>query len=230
MFNAWDKRLTQFMLSSEKRCNQFRDGSIDMSPVVGLWIRCLQVYRWISRYLAGLVPHPGNLFHLCCGLSIPRPNSLLVDEVSVEVVCIQKLADLKLAAPALWNSHMRNHPDLAQARGDKVATDATIGIFWTESTCWRWRTICQRVNPNRGGAMTHLMVPDEGDDRLYATREGVEEQAALSITTQYKTAKGAPVIQDPLFHEDFGYLADKNTMDRVLAGSYAYPDGMDAHT
>ena len=57
MFNAWDKELTQLMLGLEKRCNKFRDGNIDFSPVVGLWILCLQAYRWISRYLAGLVPH-----------------------------------------------------------------------------------------------------------------------------------------------------------------------------
>jgi hypothetical protein len=31
-------------------------------------------------------------------------------------------------------------------------------------------------------------------------------------------------------NEKFGYLSDTNTMDRVLAGSYVYLDGMDAHT
>jgi hypothetical protein len=139
MLNAWDKELTQLMLGLEERCNKFRDGSIDFSPVVGLWICCIQAYRWICRYLAGLVPHPGNLFRLCCCLSIPTQNSLLVGEVSaLEVVCIQKLADLKLTTPALQNDHMRNCLELVQARGDKVGTDAIIGIFQTESTCRHW--------------------------------------------------------------------------------------------
>ncbi len=84
----------------------------------------------MGRYLAGLVPHLGNLFRLCHRPRIPSPNSLLVEEVSaLEVVCIQKLADLKLAAPALCNDHLRNCFELAQARGDKVATDAIIGIL-----------------------------------------------------------------------------------------------------
>jgi hypothetical protein len=78
MFNTRHKELTQLMLGSEKRCNKFIDGSIDFSHVVGLWIHHVQVYRWISRSLAGLVPHPGNLFRLCRHLSIPIPNSLLV--------------------------------------------------------------------------------------------------------------------------------------------------------
>jgi hypothetical protein len=229
MFPAWDKESTQLMLGSEKRCNKFRDGSIDFSPVMGLWIHCLQVYRWIGRYLAGLVPHPGNLFCLCRCLSIPSPNSLLVGEVSaLEAVCIQKLADLKLAAPALQNDHLRSCLKSAQAGGDKVATVAIKGILWTEWTCRWWQTIRQTVKPNRGGVVTHLMVPDAVEDRLYVTREGVEEQAALCIATWYKMARGAPIIQDPLLHEELGYLADTNAMDRVLAGSYVYLDGMDA--
>jgi hypothetical protein len=95
MFNIWDKEVTQLMLDFKKRCNKFRDGSIEFSPVVGLWKRCLQAYRWISKYQNNLVPHPGNLFRLCRRLSIPSPSSLLVEEVSaLEAVCIQKLADL----------------------------------------------------------------------------------------------------------------------------------------
>jgi hypothetical protein len=36
--------------------------------------------------------------------------------------------------------------------------------------------IHQTVNPNRGGAVTRLMVPDVVEDRrLYTTRGGVEE-------------------------------------------------------
>jgi hypothetical protein len=88
----------------------------------------------------------------------------------------------------------------------------------------------QTVDPNRGGAATQLMVPDVVEDRLYATNGGVEEQAALCIATCYKMVRGAQIIQDPLLHEDFGYLADKNATDRVLAGSHIYPDRMDAHT
>jgi hypothetical protein len=184
MFNAWDKELTQLMFGLEMRCNKFRYGSIDFSPVVGLWIRCLQVYRWISMYLAGLVPHPGNLFRLCQCLSIPSSDSLLVEAVSsLEAVSIQKLVDLKLAALALQNNHLRNSLDSAWAWGDKVATDAIIGILRSESTRRRWQTICQTVNPNRGGAVTRLVVPDVAEDRLYATREGVEQQAALTIAT-----------------------------------------------
>ncbi len=56
----------------------------------------------MCRYLADLILQPGNLFSLCCRLSIPSPNSQLAEEISaLELVSIQKLAHLELADPAL---------------------------------------------------------------------------------------------------------------------------------
>jgi hypothetical protein len=67
-------------------------------------------------------------------------------------------------------------------------------------------------------------------DLLYATRDGVEQQAANHIGRRYKTAQGAPIIQDPRLHRDFGFLADTVATDRVLQGTYAYPTSMDPYT
>ncbi len=231
LFNLWDMEVTQLMLGLEKRCNKFRDGNIDFSPVVGLWIRHLQAYRWIDRYQNGQVPHAGNLYRLCRCLSVPSPSSLTVEEViAAEVACVQKLADLKLQAPVLWNEHLHNCLDTARERGDKVATAAIIAILRTESTRQQWRTIQHTVNPSRGGAVTRLKVPDVAEDRVYATRSGVEEQAAQTIAARYKMARRAPIIQDPHFHQDFGFLANTKAAERVLAGTYKYLEGMDAHT
>ncbi len=58
----------------------------------------------------------------------------------------------------------------------------------------------------------------------------MEEQAAQPIAARYKTACGAPIIQDPQLHQDFGFLADTMAMEKVLAETYEYPEGMDAHT
>ncbi len=38
LFNRWDTEVTQLMLASEKRCNKFCDGSIEFSPITGIWI------------------------------------------------------------------------------------------------------------------------------------------------------------------------------------------------
>jgi hypothetical protein len=59
----------------------------------------------------------------------------MVEEViAAEAACVQKLADLKLQAPILWNEHWCNCLDTAHERGYKVATDAIIAILCTEST------------------------------------------------------------------------------------------------
>ncbi len=36
LFNRWDMEVTQLMLALEKRCNTFRDGSIEFSLVTGI--------------------------------------------------------------------------------------------------------------------------------------------------------------------------------------------------
>jgi hypothetical protein len=86
------------------------------------------------------------------------------------------------------------------------------------------------VNPNRGGAVTQLTVPHQAGDTLYATREGVESQGAAAIKTHYKVAWGAPILQDARLHGNFGFLANTDSADQVLQGSYVYPKNMDTHT
>jgi hypothetical protein len=44
LFNRWDTEVMQLMLVSEKRCNKFCNGSIEFSPITGIWIQRLQAY------------------------------------------------------------------------------------------------------------------------------------------------------------------------------------------
>ncbi len=55
-------------------------------------------------------------------------------------------------------------------------------------------------------------------------------KGADHISRRYKTAQGAPIIQDPCLHQDFGYLADTDDADRVLRSTYDYPADMDPYT
>jgi hypothetical protein len=179
MFNQWDREVTRLMLGSEKRCNKLRYGSIEFSPVMGIWIRRLQAYRWIRRYHEGMVEHSGNLFRTCKRLNVPHPSTLIPEEVTSKVEeCMQKLATLKVEAPKLRNDHLRSCMEVARSKGDSKKVKAIINILCSESTRRRWRSIRRTVNPDRGGAITRLKVPNEMEDRLYATREGVEFQAA----------------------------------------------------
>ena len=65
---------------------------------------------------------------------------------------------------------------------------------------------------------------------MYSTRDGVERQAAEAIAARYKVARGAPILQDERLHNDFGFLANTGATDRVLNGTYDYPEDMDVYT
>ncbi len=62
LFNRWDMEVTQLMLASEKRCNKFCDGSIEFSPIAGIWIQRHQAYCWVQQFHENKVAHEGNLF------------------------------------------------------------------------------------------------------------------------------------------------------------------------
>ncbi len=86
------------------------------------------------------------------------------------------------------------------------------------------------VHLNRGDSVTWLTLPHPAGDKLYATREGAESQGAGAIETWYKVVQGAPLLQDARLHSNFVFLANTDSADQVLQGSYVYPKNMDTHT
>jgi hypothetical protein len=56
------------------------------------------------------------------------------------------------------------------------------------------------------------------------------QQGATAIEMRYKVAGGAPILQDARLHGNFEFLANTVLADRVLQGSYIYPENMDTHT
>ncbi len=45
-----------------KRCYKFWDGSIEFSPITGIWICHLQAYHLVQQFHETIVAHGGNLF------------------------------------------------------------------------------------------------------------------------------------------------------------------------
>ena len=67
--------------------------------------------------------------------------------------------------------------------------------------------------------------------RTYCTCPEREWNARGPTTSVAGTmAQGAPIIQDPRLHQDFGYHADTDAADRILQGTYNYPADMDPYT
>ena len=114
MFNQWDREVTRLMLGSKKRCNKFQDRSIEFSPVIGLWIRWIQVYHWICHYLEGKVEHAGNLYWTCRRLFVPPPHLLTLPQVTAaKEDCKRHLEALWQSAPKLRDEHLHSCLDSA---------------------------------------------------------------------------------------------------------------------
>ena len=142
LFNKWDKEVMQLMLALEKCCNKFWDGSIDFSPVTGIWIHHLKAYRWVQWFHENKVAHGGNLFWTCRRLNILSPFALTSTQVLLNVnECMMQLDDLKKDAPKLWNVHLRECLSSAWVREDTASVTAIQKILCVESIRCRWRLV-----------------------------------------------------------------------------------------
>jgi hypothetical protein len=107
LFNRWGMEVMQLMLASKKQCSKFCDGSIEFSPITGIWIHCLQAYRWVQQFHEKKVAHKGNLFQTCRRLNIASPLVLTPAQVVLNLnECMTLLEGLKKDAPKLRNAHL----------------------------------------------------------------------------------------------------------------------------
>ena len=60
----------------QKQCNKFIDGTIEFSPLVGLWTSRQKSYKWVERHKQGIVNDPQNLFRACNRHGMPQPRNL----------------------------------------------------------------------------------------------------------------------------------------------------------
>ena len=70
-FNNWDREVIQLMLGSEKRCNQSYNGAIEFSPLVGVYICMIRIYKWIERFHASIPVNEKNLWRTCRCKKLP---------------------------------------------------------------------------------------------------------------------------------------------------------------
>ena len=102
-----------------------------------------------------------------------------------------------------------------------------MNIIRKKSTWKQWRRIGNSISPQRGSAISQVVVPDDSGDTLYATIDGVETQVSTAIAKRYKTGRGAPILQNEELHRDFGFLVDTESTLQVLQGTYEYLESTD---
>jgi hypothetical protein len=147
---------TQLMLTSEKQCNKFCDGSIEFSLVTSIWIRHLQAYHWVQQFHQNKVAHGGNLFRTCRHLNILSPLVLTPAQVLLNVnECMTWLEDLKKDAPRLRNVHLRECLSLALVREDTATVVLQSRRFFVGSQSVAAGGQCGRQQTQTGEGQSH---------------------------------------------------------------------------
>jgi hypothetical protein len=99
-FNKWDVELGELMRASEEKCHKFMDGRIEYFPELGTWFTRRFTLHHVRAYIKGKVPDPRNLFKKCEKQKIPRPDTMTLDDVALEISeCNEKIEGMRTQAP-----------------------------------------------------------------------------------------------------------------------------------
>eukprot|EP00984_Skeletonema_dohrnii_P010846 scaffold4257_cov80-Skeletonema_dohrnii-CCMP3373.AAC.1 len=134
MFNRWDNELRDYILAAEKRCRKFRMNHLPWSPVVGMWMRRLKLYKWLEAYCRGKVPDWRNLKRSCTRQGLRCPSSYTLDEVLLKIhSCMLNLEKERENAPKMRREHLQDRLDIARLRGDVASEQEIIRIIKREA-------------------------------------------------------------------------------------------------
>ena len=151
-FNRWDKEVTELMIGSESRCNQFYNGTIEFSPCVGVYVRIIRIYKWIQRFQEGIRVNKKNLWRTCRRKKLPRPSSMTKEYVLDKIdEYTTKLKELEEKGPKLREEHLAICLAAARKKKKKTAIKGIIKTIRKEASYKRWRKIGKCIRPERGG-------------------------------------------------------------------------------
>ena len=171
------------------------------------------------------------MWRTCRRMKIPCPSTIAPEEVKDKIEeCCQKLEELKKEAPKLRKEHLAARLEVARKKKKQAAIIEITKIIRCEASRKRWRRIGNCIRPQRGSAISRVSVDHGSGERMYATREGVENNALEAIAQRYLTARSAPIIQNQDLHCNFGFLADTEATSQVLQGTYVYPESTEKYT
>ena len=172
LYNAWDTELLELMLASEKRCRKLKNDHIPFSPVIGVWLRRLNAFRWVERHKQGKVRNMRNLRRACVLNFMDPPEMMTIAEIELNIhACLEKIDDLKKTAPAMREAHLRERLDEARNRDDSKAADAIVRILRRESQMKRTKRLRAGMGRTKCSLPTQIAVPcATGPDAVFSTQ------------------------------------------------------------
>jgi hypothetical protein len=230
-FNKWDNELVELMLASEKKCRKIKNDYIPFSPIIGKWIKRLNLYRWAVKFKQGKHVNRTNLLRAFDVNNLPSPVHITLQEAQLEEhAALLMLEDMKKRAPELRVKHLQERLDIARKRDDEESATAIVRILRREYDTKKYRRLRCAFGKPKGQPASQIGVhEDDGNDNVFTSQEDVEEVGADELSSRFRNAHSAPVNSGALLDE-IGTLAEKPAVEQILAGTYDFPDDWDADT
>jgi hypothetical protein len=221
------------MFNAEKKCRRIKSGRIPFYPEAALWIRRSQVYRSLIRYHDGLIRNHGNLKRTARRCGIERCFELSVEDILFRLTaCIQKCNYYRRNGKHYHRKHLNSCLARARDKDDSDKEREILAVIQREKDWSFWRRINYVMRKARNGSVRRVLVEDDTEGTLmeFTTKEAVEEAIFTNIhRKRFYLAETAPACNGRLCGL-FGYNAATVTAERILNGSYDYPDDFDQAT
>ncbi len=231
--NKIDKQSKELMINAEKKCRRIKSGRIPFSPEAALWIRRSQVYRSLIQYHNGFIRNCRNLRRTARRCGIERCFELLVEDILFRLTpCIKKCDYFRRNGKHYRRKHLNNCLARARDKDDSDKKREILAIIQREKDRSFWRRINYVMGKARSESVRRVLVENDVEGTLmeFTTKEAVEEAIFTNIhRKRFYLAETAPACNGRL-RGLFGYNAATITAERILQGTYNYPDDFDQAT
>ena len=231
--NKIDKQSKELMLNAEKKCRRIKSGRIPFSPEAALWIRRSQVYRSLIRYHDGLIRNRSNLKRTARRCGIERCFELSIEDILFRLkACTQKCDYYRRNGKHYRRKHLNDCLARARDKDDSDKEREILAVIQREKDRSFWRRINYVMGKARNGSVRRVLVENDAEGTLteFVTKEAVEEAIFNNIhRMRFYLAEAAPACNGRL-RGLFGYNAATVTAERILNGTYDYPNDFDQAT
>ena len=227
-----DNEGKQYMKNSEKRCRKIKSGRIPFSPEAAKWIRRVQVYKSLLKYVQVGRGNRGNLRRTAYRAGIPSPFRLSEEDIRARLEVGKKHCEYyRQHGKRYRRRHLQERLEMAREEDNDEAERQILGSIKRERERAFWRRLRYAMSSRTGGSVQAVQVEDDdGNIEVYSTQEEVHEAIWSNIhRKRFYLAEEAPICSGRLRGE-FGYNADTTAGDEILDGTYWYDPDFDTNT
>jgi exonuclease III len=221
-----------YMKNAEKKCRKFKSGRIPFSPEAAKWIRRVQVYKSLLKFVQYGRGNHGNLRRTAYRAGITSPFQLREEDIRARIKVGKEHCDYYRRNGRQYRArHLQDRLAVAQEEENAEAERQILGIIKREKERAFWRRLRYAMASKSGGSVRSVQVEDaEGNIEVFSSQDEVHEAIWSNIhRKRFYLAEEAPICNGRL-REVFGYNADSIAGDEVLEGTYWYEPDFDEST